>query len=229
MLIRSITVSRAAALSASVAMSCAGLTALAQWTSDPNNPVIVQGDTGDQGVPLLGAAPDGRTWVFYVDNFAAGGGGYKHALQLMNADGTHAFEEAVVVSPNRTNSATFTVDLDVSPAGDAVVAYDNNGIYVQKVDLDGNQLWAQDTVDGLLIPNSTGALGPQVVAMSDGGAVVCWGSGVTLNFQYVDVDGEFGAAWQFVETGHSQSPSDMIRSADDFILLWVRGETTSFL
>lgn len=222
-------VSRAAAVSAFVAISCAGLTALAQWTSDPNNPVIVQGDTGDQGVPLLGAAPDGRTWVFYVDNFAAGGGGYKHALQLMNANGTHAFEQAVVVSPNRTNSATFLVDLDVSPTGDAVVAYDNNGIYVQKVDLDGNQLWAQDTVDGLFIPNSAGGLGPQVVAMSDGGAVVCWSSpSVTLNFQHVDADGEFGAAWQLTETGRAQSPSDMIRSGDDFILLWVRAEGTGF-
>jgi len=228
MTIRSTLVSRAAVVSVGVAMSCTALTTLAQWTSDPFNPVIVQGDTSDQGVPLMGAAPDGRTWVFYVDNFAAGGGGYKHALQLMNADGTHAFTDAVVVSPNRTNSATFTVDLDVSVDGSAVMAYDNNGIYVQKVDLDGTQLW-DDTVDGNLIPNSTGALGPQVVATADGGAVVCWGSSATLNFQHVNADGSMGAAWQFTETGRAQSPSDMIRSGDDFILLWIRGETTSFL
>ncbi len=227
MLIRSVTVSRAAAVSACVAMSCAALTALAQWTSDPNAPVLVQGDTGDQGIPLLGSAPDGRTWVFYVDSFAAGGGGYKHALQLLNADGTLAFGGAVVVSPARTNSATFNVDLDVSPAGDAVVAYDNSAIYVQKVDVTGQPQWGD--ANGLLIPNSAGAVGPQVVAMSDGGAVVCWGSSVNLNFQRVNADGSLGSGWVYTETGHALLPSDMIRSGSDFLILWTRGETTSFL
>jgi hypothetical protein len=205
--------------------------AVAQWTSDVsvNTPVAV-GD-GDQGVPIALAMPGGRTWVVHSDNGA--GAGIKYAIQQLDAQGVRAFAQSAVLSPGRTNTASFVIDADVNSAGEAFVAFDNNGIYVQKVLPDGTLPWASQSAsgDGLFLTGSTGGLGPRISALADGSLIVCWGSGVTLNFRRINADGTLGATWTLTEAGRAQSPSDIVAtgSGAEFIMLWVRAEGTNFV
>ena len=200
--------------------------AMAQWTADAsvNTPVAI--GPGDQGAPVTASAGDGATWVAFCDNSA--GGGYKHVVQRLDAAGVPTFAgSGRVLSPTRTNSATFVFDMDVNASNQALVAYDNAAIYVQKVLPDGTLAWGPD---GALVPGSANGLGPRVAAFADGSAVVVWATGVTLNFQRIASDGSMGAAWQLTEAGRAQSPSDMLALPNgEFILLWVRAEGTNIV
>ena len=201
--------------------------AAAQWTSDPNTNTPVATNSGDEGTPIVAAAPGGATWVCHTDNSA--GAGYKYSVQLLDSAGVRQFPSSIVVSPNRTNTATFLMDMEVDGLGNAIIAFDNTGIYAQKVLPDGSLAWGPS---GVFMTGSTGALGPRVCAMADGSAVVCWASGsINLNFQRVNSNGTLGAAWQLTETGRAQSPSDMVGTSavGEFILLWVRAEGTNMV
>lgn len=198
--------------------------AFAQWTSDTSQNVPVRVASGDQGVPLVAAGPGGSTWIAHTDNSFAPG--YKYVIQRLDAAGFPQFAGPVVLSPNRTSTSTQTYDMQCNAAGNAFVAFDSSGLYLQLV-LPGGGL--PFGTAGLFMPGSTGAFGPQVGAFADGSSVVCWGSGVTLNFQRVNADGTLGAAWQLAETGRAQVPSDIIPTdtPGEFIMLWVRAEGTN--
>jgi hypothetical protein len=212
-------------VAAGLALACGGA-ARAQWTSDPSVNTMVAGGGGDQGTPISALGTDGSVWIALTDS--GPGGGYKHAVQRLDTNGNTMFAgNGVLVSPTRTNTATFVFDMEVNASNQAVVAYDNAAIYVQKVLPDGTLAWGPN---GALVPNSTNGLGPRVAAFADGSAAVCWATGVTLNFQRINSDGSMGAAWQLTETGRAQSPSDMLALADgSFILMWVRAEGTNIV
>ncbi len=210
---------------ASLVVLSVSMSAFAQWSTDPVNANVVAGSANDEGVPLVVAAPGGETWV----SFAESSGGYKYSIQRVDADGNNVFETPVVLSPNRTNTATFTYDMAVDPAGNAVVAFDDNGIWLQLVLPNGGKPFG---TAGLFMPGSTGRLGPAVCALADGSYVVCWASAVSgsitdiLNFQRVNANGTLGAAWTITEAGRNLAPSDMVPagSGNEFILMWVRAE-----
>lgn len=211
----------AAVILSSVAGTAA--TSMAQWTSDIDANTIVAEGTGDQGTPIVVPGLNGSTWFMHTDNGA--GSGYKYSLQLLDSDGVAQFPSGVVLSPTRTNSATFLVDMEVDPSGNAIAAYDNGAIYVQKVLPDGTTPWG---AAGVLVPNSTNALGPRVCALADGSYAVCWGSTINLNIQRINADGTMGAATTITETGRAQQASDMLAAGGgDFIILWVRAEGTN--
>ncbi|MFO0858792.1 MAG: hypothetical protein U0640_15715 [Phycisphaerales bacterium] len=199
--------------------------AFAQWSSDPMNANIVAGTPNDEGVPLAVAAPNGETWV----SFAELNGGYKYSINRIDANGNNVFATPIVLSPNRTNTATFTYDMTIDPSGNAVVAFDDNGIYLQIVLPNGGKPLGSA---GLLMPGSTGRFGPAVCALADGSYVVSWASNVSgtitdiLNFQRVNANGTLGAAWSITETGRNLAPSDIVPagSGNEFIAMWVRAE-----
>lgn len=206
-----------------VASSLAASAALGQWATDPavNTPVSVGG--GDQGTPVLKPTPDGGAWISYTDNGA--GSGYKHAVQRLDAAGNRQLGPGGVTINSRTNTATFVFDMDVDAGNAAVVAYDNNGIWLQKVNPDGSLPWG---AEGVLMPGSAGVLGSRVCALNDGSYVVAWSISNVLNFRRVTSGGALGTTWTLAETGRYQAPSDLLASgASDVIALWVRGETTS--
>jgi hypothetical protein len=205
------------------ALVCASGAAFAQWTTDIDANTVVSALTGDQGTPLSAPGPDGSTWIFHTDSSS---GTYKHSLQRLDASGALMFSPPVDVSPTRVNSATFTVDLYADSVGNAYMAYDQAGaIYVQKVNSAGVKQWGDN---GVLVPNSSGNVGPQVVGFDDGSAVVAWGATVNLRFQRINSDGTLGGAWAFTETGRAQSASDLVAaSGTEFISLWVRAEGTN--
>jgi hypothetical protein len=202
---------------------CSG-SALAQWSSDPANTTLIAGGAGDQATPQLGLGA-GKVWVEFTD--ASGAGGIKYAVQQLDEQGNVLLSTPLVVSPARTNTASFVHDLDVNSAGQAFVAYDDNGIWLQRVEANGSPAWSGN---GVFLAGSTGSLGPRVAAFADGSAVVCFASGTTLNIRRINADGSAGASFTIDDPGRSVSPSDMLAlGGQEFALLWIRGETTSFL
>jgi hypothetical protein len=215
-----------------VAAGVACAPALAQWSDDPLAPTPVIVATADQAVPVVTTSGDGSTWVAYADNGGSLVSGYKHTLQRLDAGGNATLTTPLVLSPTRTSTAVFTFDADSYPDGSAVIAYDNGEIQVQKVSAAGVPLWGPGGAAGargVSIPLSNGALGPQVAAMEDGGAVVSWASGSTLFFQRIGADGLPSTSWTVVEAGRALSPSDLIGTPGGVIAMWVRAEGTNFV
>jgi hypothetical protein len=201
---------------------------LAQWSNNPGSTTVVASGAGDQGTPQLRLVPSLQaSWIEHTDSSA---GGIKYRLQQLTATGTRAFTNSLVLSPQRTNTASFVHDLAVNAFGDAVVAYDDAGIWLQRVRADGTFVWNTANPNGVLMPTSSNSLGPQVAAFADGSAVVCYSVSGALNIRRVLADGTLGSSFVVSEAGRSLSPSDILALDDgSFIMLWVRNETTSFL
>ena len=203
---------------------CAG-SAQAQWIADAtvNTPVAVA--TGDQTSPVMRPSLDGGVWIAYADN-ALGGSGYKHVVQRLTATGFSALGAGTIMSPSRTNSGVFTYDMRADNVGGAVVAFDNNGVFAQRVDANGNVLWP---VGGVQVTNNTTSLGPRVAALADGSYVVAWNATGLVTMQRITSSGALGTSFTISNGGNYLAISDLLPGASggEVIAWWVVGETTS--
>jgi hypothetical protein len=197
--------------------------ALAQWTSNPLVNTHVVSGPGDQATPLIRPTSDGGAWVVWADN--AAGGGYRHKVQLLDAQGVSQFPAAGITINTRNNTAIFAYDMAIDAANNAFVAYDDNGIWLRPIEPDGTLR------TNLFMPGSAPAVGPQVCVCGDGSLVVCYTLNNVLNFQRIEQDGTLDTSWTLAEDTRGQAPSDLIPSGPDrdFILLWVRSETTNMV
>ncbi|MFN0137973.1 MAG: hypothetical protein ACKVS9_17865 [Phycisphaerae bacterium] len=207
--------------------------AYAQWTSDASVNTVVADGSGDQQVPLIKPTTDGGVWVFFYDNGA--GTGLKPTMQRLNPDGTRALAGNGVVLANRTNTATFTSDIEVDASGNVYAIFDDNSsgtnrVTVQKVEPSGNLPWG---ATGVQIPTMAGSFGNRIAVCADGTIVACGAVSNVLQFQRLNADGTFvpGETWSLAEASRGQSPSDLITggNAGDVILLWVRAEGTNLV
>ncbi len=212
-----------------VVLSMLALTATgaqAQWTSNPlvNTPAAV--GAGDQATPLIRPTSDGGAWVVWADNTP--GPGYRHKVQRFDALGVAQLPAGGVTINTRNNTANFVYDMEVGPGDIAYVTYDNSGMWLQAVEPNGSLPWGSQ---GIVMPSSSGAVGGQVCVCGDGSLVVCYALSNVLNFKRVFDDGSFDTSWTLAEASRGQAPSDMVASGSgsDFILLWVRSETTNMV
>lgn len=206
----------------------------AQWTSDPAVNTAVAAAANDQANTITRTRPDGGIWVSFFDSSA--GAGFKPTVQRLTACGQPVFTSpGILAGPNRTNTATFTYDMRVDGDGHCIIAYDNNGIFVQKVLADGSTPWG---ANGVFMPGTTNLLGVKLAVAGDGTIVVATSQNVTgasavnqILFQRFNPDGTLppGGAWSYVETTRNQSISDMLPSGPggDVIALWARAEGTN--
>ena len=207
--------------------------ASAQWSANPLLNTLVSGGSGDQGVPLVGARPDGGAWVSFFSNT---GSGYRPMVQRLDVGGHTMLPGSGLVLANRRNSATFIYDMKVDRSGNAIIAFDDDSsgttvVTVQMVAADGSLPWG---AAGRQMAGTSGVLAPHIATCADGTIVVGWANSNVLNFQRLDVNGAaVGAAWTVTEAGHYQAITDMQATGPsggtggEFIAMWVRGETTS--
>ena len=223
--------SRLVALIACSTVAVAG-TAMAQWSADPTVNTVVADGTGTQGTPIIRAGADGGAWVFFWDNSA--GGGLRPTIQRLNADGTRAFAGNGIVLANRANTASYTADMRSDASGNAYACFDDNSTGTQvtrvhKILPDGTLAWG---AGGVEMPGSASSLNSRVAACVDG-SVVCLYQGATtqLNLQRINANGTLANAWTITEASRALSGSDMLpgNAGGDVVVMWVRGETTSFL
>lgn len=197
-----------------------------QWSADSALNTLVAGGSGDQATPQLRPSNDGGAWVYFYDNSA---GGYRPTVQRLTASGVPVFPANGRTLANRTNTATFTSDADVDPAGNLYAVFDDDsGVTVQKVDHAGNLPWG---AGGVPVPTLAGSLGNCIAVCADGTIVVAGAVNSVLQLQRLDANGSLipGENWSLAEAGRAQSASDLVSggSGGDVILLWVRAEGTN--
>lgn len=204
----------------------------AQFTTDPLNNEVVGNGASEQVQPKVRPTPDGGVWVSWYDNAT---GGYKPTIQRLTRLGAEVFAHNGIQLAATTNSSTVDYDLKVDGNGNAIIAFMDNSsgtqfVTVQKVMVDGSRPWGNA---GVQMASSTGSGNPKVAVCADGTIVAAWSVSSDLRLQRLDPSAGalVGGPWNYTETGHAQSQSDLQAgsSGGDVILLWVRAEGTSIV
>ncbi len=148
--------------------------ALAQWSTDPTVNTAIGLGENDQVQPKVMTLADGSAYISWFDNST---GGYDVRLQKLDATGAPLFTSAGLLVADRGLSWTTDYGLDIDTAGNAYLAFndDRSGteqITATKVSPAGEQLWGATGVQ--LTSDATGKYAPEIVATTDGNAVVAW-------------------------------------------------------
>jgi hypothetical protein len=206
--------------------------AFGQWTSDTSVNLVLADRTADQVLPKVVPLPDGGSYVSWFDN---SGPGYDVYLQRLDRFGVEQFAHNGVLIRDRGVSSTQDYDLDVDAAGNALLAYNDDNaslggtqqVTVTKVSPAGVVIWNTTVTSG------TGSRSfPKVAILNDGSIIVGYSVSNTNVIQKLDSNGvpQFtapGIVW--TEATRSNTISDIQPTTDGaFVVLWVRGRTTSF-
>lgn len=202
-----------------------GLSAQAQWSSDPSLNLAIADRGGDQVQPKIRATSDGGCYISWLDNNA---GGYDVYLQRLNVNGVEQWAHNGVLLADRGFSSTQDYGLEVDPAGNAIIAFRDDrfgGVQITAnlVSPTGTLLWGTNGVQASV---TSGGNSPRVAATSDGNYVVGWTIDSGFRLQKLDASG----APQWPADGFVHKPStgsymlsDLVESnAGAVIALWVR-------
>jgi len=166
-----------------------GVSAFAQWSTDPAMPLAVADRSGPQVQPkIVGIAGGG----FYISWFDSSTGGYDVYLQRLDVEGNEMWAHNGVLVADRGFSSTQDYGLSVDTLGNALLAFrDDRGatteVTVSKIGLDGTLLWGADGVQ--VSSGGFFVAAPRVTGTSDGNVVVAWTSDVNVMVQKLDPAG----------------------------------------
>ena len=183
--------SRTAAL---VALLLVAAPALAQWSDDPAQNLVVADRPDGQAQPKLVPTPDGG---FYVSWF--GGSGFDVFLQRLDADGQAQWEDGGIRIADRSFSSTEDYGLSVDAEGNALLVfrfYDDEEraqAVASRISPAGELLWGDPGVFASADPSA--AASPRIAGTSDGGAVVAWTSYDTGSLVLQKLDAEGALQW----------------------------------
>lgn len=219
-----------------IAGVCAiAMPALAQWGSDTTNNTVINNSSGEQVQPKVVCTASGRTLIAFFDNTT---GGYDVRLQSLTRNGTIEWEMGGILLADRAVSSTVDYDMIVDAAGNAYVAYNDDGgvsgaaqqIVVQKVSPTGQKLWGSaPLMVGTTVSTGTAfKASPKVCVLGDGSVVVGWTAN-GFSFQRVDNTGNLvGSTTAVTETSRYVALSDIKAvSATEFVAMWIRGSSSS--
>ncbi|MGA9422398.1 MAG: hypothetical protein WBW61_08535 [Rhodanobacteraceae bacterium] len=149
--------------------------ALAQWSDDPANNLVIADRSNEQTQPKIVPTSDGGFYISWFDNST---GGYDVYLQRLDAAGNEQFPHNGILVADRDFSSTQDYGLDIDADGNALLAYrlnDGNDvaqIVAQKISPDGNLLW---TPAGIVVSNDAGgANSPKIASTGDRTVGVAW-------------------------------------------------------
>ena len=222
-----------------VAHSLIGLGAAAQWSLDPAVNTPVADGTGSQSNVKLAVAPDGSSWIAWLDQVNPPSLTFGLRLQRLSPDGFEVLPHNGILISNSpqtsTNPSLAEWDLSVDANGNAVLAiadvraggdYD---VYAYLVDPSGNLSWGQN---GVTLSNDNELeSSPLVKQMTDGTYVFAWrrvpgGSNARFVVQRLDSAGVPQLAANGVEVmvgvpGDDPGNLGMVASTGgSFILTW---------
>src|SRR5512133_373901 len=120
----------------------------AQWSTDANNPTLINNTMTAQVLPKTAITPTGETYISWIDNST---GGYQVWLQRLNAAGVAEWNNPVLVS-NHTQMTWLTEwDMCADNTGSAVLVFQDirnvtNNVVVYKVSPAGAMQWGADGI-----------------------------------------------------------------------------------
>jgi hypothetical protein len=205
--------------------------ALAVWSSDPANNLVIADGASEQVQAKIVPRADGGCYVSWFDNST---GGYDVRLQRLSATGEEVWPHNGILVADRSYSSTVDYGLAVDSNGDALVAFNDDSqaterIVVARIDSDGNAIWP---APGVAVSDSTGFLAsPKVAATTGGNIVVAWVQDADTVLQRLDISGAEQWAHGGILLSHSGDSFMLadLRAAEagNVIVSWVRYVTFS--
>ena len=181
--------SSAAALAAVAAFACPH--ALAQFSPDAGNPLLLAAGTGEQVQPKSIAIPGGGFYLSWFD----GGSGYDTWLQRFDEDGTPLWPNGGVRVLDTNFSSTEDYGLTIDAAGNAVVVTRRDSpsvaVVAQAVSPAGELLWGPG---GVVVSGGGSVNSPKAGRTGDGAAVAGWTEGSRARVLRLNPDGTPGWA-----------------------------------
>ncbi len=203
--------------------------AAAQWSSDPANNLAVGDSASDQNQPKLAATTDGGCYVSWFDGI---GSGWDVRLQRLDADGVEQWAHNGVLVADRSFSSTQDYDLDIDPAGNAVLTFRDDrfgGVQItaNKVTSAGVLVWGTNGVQ--LTNTGDFVASPRAAATASGDVVVAWTQNSSTKLMRLAGNGGtvWGAPVDQTPGAGSYFASDLQPWGDDVILAMVH-QTGSF-
>ncbi|MFX1501317.1 MAG: hypothetical protein ACFFDH_10190 [Promethearchaeota archaeon] len=140
-----------------------------QWKKDG---IVICNETDHQIDPRI--CSDGRGGAFIVWGDGRNGNNYQIYAQRVNANGIIQWTENGIVLSDRR--CVVNHQILYSGSGNAIITWKDyrpdDGIYAQKVDLNGNIQWK---TNGVPICNATSTQwSPQICTDGEGGAIIVW-------------------------------------------------------
>lgn len=169
--------------------------ALAQWSDDPADNLVVSDISGGNTQPKIVAAPSGGFYVSWFDNI---GSGFDIHLQRLDASGHELWAHNGVLVADRGYSSTYDYGLAVDAYGNALVSFNccenssaDEHIAVSKVGADGTLAWG---ASGITVSTAAESVyNAYVTATADGNLVVAWSADSGVRAQKLDENGN--ALW----------------------------------
>ena len=152
----------------------AAMPALAQWSSNSANNLVIADNSGEQVQTKMVATADGGFYLSWFDSSS----GYGVRLQRLDAAGNEQWAHNGVLVASRDFSSTQDYGLSIDTAGNALLAFrfhDGGGIaqiLTQKIAPNGSALWGSPGV--FVSADASDANSPKITGTSDGNAAVAW-------------------------------------------------------
>ncbi len=155
-----------------------------QWSSDPNQNLMVCDTVGSQELPKIAATSDGGCYISWFDTRA---GAYSVYMQRLNAQGVKQWtNNGLLISANPQSTSLVDWDLTVDDSNNAVLVFTdirNGGAinpFAYKISPAGEFRWS---ANGVQLSNATTIFqpDPKVVKTSDGSFVFVWQYGTSPN------------------------------------------------
>lgn len=153
-----------------------GLTAQAQWSSNPGDNLKLTGLTGEQVIPKIRLAPNGD---YYLGYYSLESGNYNVRLQRLDNQGNKLWDsEGLLISSHPSMTWLTDWDMAVDHENHVVMTWQdirvggNNNIVAYRIAPDGTFVWGPD---GMMLSNNTAFnVTPTIAITSANNAVIAW-------------------------------------------------------
>ncbi len=170
------------------ALLCSASPAATQWSSDTSINQVASDAASDQNQPKVLPAKDGGYWVSWFDGI---GSGWDVRLQRYSVQGEAIFPAGGLLVADRSFSSTQDYGLDVSPNGDALLAFrdDSSGtveITAARYRPDGTAVYG---AAGITLTSGNGFVASPRITHGSGRVFVAWTQNSSVRVRVIEANG----------------------------------------